>query len=165
MEQELIADLIRVAQRNRNEEVKVIITPKGDGKYTYVGAIDARNSSDTQLALRAVDPDQRSASGEGPTYRFPRACIRHVAYAGDVNGEASYWFIIEGNHSLTGVRITSDEFFRLNDRGNGGGWPTGFTHDAPETYVYLKAVEFEYRIISRDMTISLDEINCCGDVW
>lgn len=165
MESELVAKLIQAAQRNRNEESRIIITPKGEEQYSYVGAIDPHNSSGTQLALRAVDLEQRSASSEGPTYRFPRACIEHVAYAGDVNGEAAYWFIIEGNHSLTGVRITSEEFFQLNDRSNGGGWPAGFTHDSPEVYVYLKSVTFEYGIASRDMTIPLDEINCCGDVW
>lgn len=163
MEEALIADLIQAAKSNPSEETTVFITPKGEGKYSYVGTIDPDNSSNTQLALRAIDLGQRAARSDGPTYRFPRECIRHVAYAGQVQGEASYWFIIEGNHSLTGVRITSDEFFRLNDRQNGGGWPASFTHDDPEVYVYLKAVEFEYGVVSRDTTISLDEVNCCGD--
>ncbi|CAN5515697.1 hypothetical protein BH23CHL2_BH23CHL2_18640 [soil metagenome] len=165
MEQALIAELIQAAQSNPSEEITVLITPKGDDKYSYVGTIDPDSSSNTQLALQAIDLGQRPARSEGPTYRFPRECIRHVAYAGQVRGEASFWFIIDGNHSLTGVRITSDEFFRLNDRQNGGGWPTNFTHDDPEVYVYLKAVEFEYGIVSRDTTISLDEINCCGERW
>lgn len=165
METELIAALIQAARSNPNEKITVLITPKGDSKYSHVGTIDPDNSSDSQLALQAININRSSARGEGPTYRFPRACIRHVAYAGQVKGEASYWFIIEGNHSLTGVRITSDEYFRINDRSNGGGWPLGFTHDDPEVYVYLKSVEFEYGVISRDLTIPLDEINCCGERW
>lgn len=165
METQLIAALIQAAQSNPNEKITILITPKGDRKYSCVGTIDSGASSDSQLALRAIDISRRSTRGEGPTYRFPRACIEHVAYAGEVRGEASYWFIIEGNHSLTGVRISSDEYFRINDRSNGGGWPLGFTHDDPEVYVYLKAVEFEYGVVSRDMTIALDEINCCGERW
>lgn len=161
MEESLIAALIEAAKECNDDGVRVIITPKGDGKPTYIGAINLEQSNNKILSLKAVD--WQEPKEDGPTYRFPRGCVRQMAYAGERNGEPVYWFIIDGWHSLTGVRITADEYFKLNDSDNGGCWPSGFSHKDPNVYVYLKAVEFEGGYVSRDIAFTLDEINCCGE--
>ncbi len=161
MQESLIVALIAAAQECNDDDVRVIITPKGDGKPTYYGAIDRRQSNNKILSLKAVDMGEPKA--EGATYRFPRGCVRQMAYYGERNGEPVHWFIIDGWHSLTGVRITDEEFYKLNDSDNGGCWPSGFSHTDPNVYVYLKAVEFEDGVVSRDIAFEMDEINCCGD--
>jgi hypothetical protein len=161
MQESLVTALIEAARECNEGDVRVIITPIGDGKPTYIGSIDLKQSNNKILSLRAVDIGEPKE--DGPTYRFPRGCVRHVAYAGDRNGEPVYWFIIDGMHSLTGVRIKPEEFYKLNDVDSGGCWPSGFTHSDPNVYVYLKAVEFEDGLVSRDIAFTLDEINCCGE--
>ena len=158
----LIADLIQAARECNDGDVRVILTTRAEDQPAYYGAIDIAQSHSKLVSLREVEmPDEPKE--QGPTYRFPRACIKHVAYAGETYDEPLHWFVIEGNHSLTGVRISSEEFYRLNDRDNGGCWPSGFTRDDPKSYVYLKRVEFEDGIVSCDIAFDVDEINCCGD--
>lgn len=161
MQESLVAALIAAANECNDDNVRIIITPIGDGKPTYIGAINREQSNSKILSLKAVDIGEPKE--DGPTYRFPRGCVRQMAYAGDRNGEPVFWFIIDGMHSLTGVRISSDEFYKLNDVDSGGCWPSGFTHRDPNVYVYLKAVEFEDGLVSRDIAFALDEINCCGE--
>ena len=168
MADQLLVNLIQKARDEKDENVKVIITLKDESAPIYRGTIDIEKCNDKQIALRKVDSGYSSPE-DGPTYRFPRACIRHVTYAGELKGEPLFWFIIEGNHSLTGVRITREEFFGLNERGRsyraGGSWPEGFTHNDDNAYVYLKSANLEGEIVSQDIVIDLDDVNCCGDRW
>ncbi|MEZ4520796.1 MAG: hypothetical protein R3A46_03975 [Thermomicrobiales bacterium] len=164
MAEQLLVDLIETARENNDEKVIVIITPKAEDAPSYVGTIDVQQSNSKMLSLLPVATSTEHPEG-GPTYRFPRACVRHVASAGEADGEPLFWFIIDGNHSLSGVRITSDEFYKMNDQKNGGNWPAGFTHDDPNVYIYLKLVTFDGGVVSRAITFNMDEINCCGDVW
>jgi hypothetical protein len=167
MADQLLIHLIKQAQAKRDEDVKIIVTATGEHAPIYKGYIDIEKSSDTQVALKKIDAEQRSdGPQDGPTYRFVVSSIRHVAYAGEYKGEPLHWFILEGDHSLTGVRISRDEFFELSKRdksGSGGSWPEDFDFDEKRAHVYLKAVRFDREVRSEDIILDLDEINCCGD--
>lgn len=164
MAEQLLVDLVQAARESQDNDVTVIITPKAENARSRVGKIDITQSNSKILSLLAVSEEKAHPKG-GPTYRFPRACVRHVASAGETDGEPRFWFIIDGNHSLSGVQISSDEFYKLNDKQNGGSWPTGFTHDDPNVYIYLKSVIFDGGVQSGQVTFNMDEINCCGDNW
>lgn len=166
MADQLLVHLIKHAQETKDENVKIIVTGVGENAPIYKGYIDIEKSNDKQVALKKVEDERDGGPDDGPTYRFVISSIKHVAYAGEYKGEPLHWFILEGNHSLTGVRITRDEFFRLSKRDKskrGGSWPEGFDFVEKRPHVYLKAVRFDGPILSEDIVLDLDEINCCGD--
>jgi hypothetical protein len=167
MADHLLIHLIKTAQEEKDENVKIIITAKGENAPIYRGYIDIEKSNDRQLGLKKIDGDEGYGSpDDGPTYRFMVSTIRHVAYAGEYKGEPLHWFILDGNHSITGVRISRDEFFDLNRRGKsgpGGSWPEAFDFHEGMAHVYLKAARFDGRVVSEDIVIDLDDVNCCGD--
>ena len=162
MAEQLLIDLVQAARDTQDAEVMVIVTPKAENAPTRFGKIDIGQSNSKILSLLPVDTSQPAPKG-GPTYRFLRGCVRQVASAGALDGEPLYWFIINSNHSMTGVRITSEEYYKLNDKQNGGSWPAGFTHDDPNIYVYLKSVTFDGAPVTGAVTFGMDEINCCGE--
>lgn len=165
MADQLLIHLIKKAREEKDENVKVIITAKGENAPIYRGYIDIEKSNDTQLALKKVDGDCDPPVG-GPTYRFVTSSILHVAYAGEHRGEPLHWFILEGNHSLTGVRISREEFFELSKRGKsdpGGSWPEDFDFDEKRAHIYIKSARFDGKVISEDVILDLDDVNCCGD--
>lgn len=166
MADQLLIHLIKQAQEKNDEDVKIIVTGTGENAPIYKGYIDIKNSNDKQIALKKIDDRRDDAPDDGPTYRFVVSSIRHVAYDGEHKGEPRHWFILEGNHSLSGVRVSRDEFFELSKRdkaGRGGSWPQDFDFDEKRAHVYLKAVRFDGKIVSDDIILDLDEVNCCGD--
>jgi len=164
MADQLLIHLIETAKKERDENVKIIVTGVGENAPIYKGYIDIEKSNDKQVALKKIKDDHTPE--DGPTYRFVVSSVKHVAYAGEYKGEPLHWFILEGNHSLTGVRISRDEFFNLSKRGrsrHGGSWPADFQFVEKRPHVYLKAVRFDGPVLSEDIVLDLDDINCCGD--